>query len=150
MEFALFPDQFERYIESDFGWEDRYFLIGKSETDKDFPYVLPGPVDTWGGTWPTSGWRTSEINILFGIETVRRNADYKLVIELTDFSKKFLPLMKVTVNGQEDKFQMEAEDYELASQRNPGLNEKYDDNKPVRAIRMQLPKPSKYRLERIR
>ena len=131
MEFALFPDQFESYIESDFGWEDRYFLIGKSETDKDFPFVLPGPVDTWGGTWPTSGWRTSEINILFGVETIRQNSEYKLVIELADFSRKFLPLVKVIVNQQVGKFQLEAVGFELASQRNPGLNERYDDNKPV-------------------
>ena len=27
MEFALFPDQFESYIESDFGWEDRYYSV---------------------------------------------------------------------------------------------------------------------------
>ena len=131
IEFALFPDLFESYIENDFGWEDRYFLIGKSETDKDFPYVLPGPVDTWGGTWPTSGWRTSEINILFGIEAMRQNSDYKLVIELADFSGKFLPLVKVTVNHQTEKFQLEAEGYEIASQSNPKLNERYDDNRPV-------------------
>src|SRR5262245_19299066 len=72
-EFALAPDKFRDFVKHDFGYEDKYFLIGRSKEEKSFPYVLPGPVDTWGGTWPTSGWRTNEINILFGIENVPAN-----------------------------------------------------------------------------
>src|ERR1700754_3793443 len=67
-EFALGPDRFKKFVAHDFGYEDKFFLIGHSDEKNDFPYVLPGPVDTWGGTWPTSGWRTSQVNILFGIK----------------------------------------------------------------------------------
>lgn len=64
-EFALAPNGFKKFIEHDFGFEDKFYLIGHSKEKNDFPYVLPGPVDTWGGTWPTSGWRTNEVNIFF-------------------------------------------------------------------------------------
>src|SRR5687768_16700079 len=67
-ELALGPADYKKFLERDFGYEDRYYLIGHSQPAVDFPYVLPGPDDTWGGTWGTSGWRTHEINILFGVE----------------------------------------------------------------------------------
>ncbi len=130
-EFSLAPDKFERFIENDFGWEDKYYLVGLSEPENDFPYVLPGPVDTWGGTWPTSGWRTNEINILFGTDDIRANADYKLVFKLTGFSKKFLPLVKISVNNQIEKIQLEAEGFDLALQPNPRHKESYTDNAPI-------------------
>jgi hypothetical protein len=58
-EFALFPNGFKKFIENDFGYEDKFYLIGHSNEKKDFPYVLPDPADTWGGTLPTSSWRTN-------------------------------------------------------------------------------------------
>ena len=66
-EFALAPKDYSRFIEKDFGWEDKYFLIGTSDEKTDWPYIIPGTSDTWGGTWGTSGWRSSTLNILFGI-----------------------------------------------------------------------------------
>lgn len=50
-EFALAPKDYTRFIEKDFGWEDKYFLIGTSNVKKDWPYILPGTSDTWAGTW---------------------------------------------------------------------------------------------------
>jgi hypothetical protein len=81
---ALGPSDYKKFLENDFGFEDRYFLIGKSRPEKDFPYVIPGPDDTWGGTWSTSGWRTHEINILFGVDTMSEDTKFKLVVDLLD------------------------------------------------------------------
>ena len=67
-EFALAPDGYRKFLAKDFGYEDKYFLIGVSDPSADFPYVLPGPTDTWGGTWPTSGWRTHQVTILFDLD----------------------------------------------------------------------------------
>lgn len=64
-EFTLAPLGYEDFLAKDFGYEDRYYLIGYSDLKSDFPYVLPGPDDTWGGTWGTAGWRTHDVNILF-------------------------------------------------------------------------------------
>ena len=55
--FALAPAGFRDFIANDFGYEDKFFLVGWSSPDRDFPYTLPGPADTWGGTWSTAGCR---------------------------------------------------------------------------------------------
>lgn len=100
---ALGPSDYKKFLSRDFGFEDRYFLIGKSDPENDFPYVLPGPADTWGGTWGTSGWRTHEINILFGVEDMPTDKNWKLVIDLLDTNPD-KSLMKVSINNQHQKF----------------------------------------------
>jgi predicted alpha-1,2-mannosidase len=99
-ELALAPTEYKRFLEHDFGWEDRYFLIGHSKADKDFPYVLPGPKDKWGGTAPTSGIRSHTLNILFGIEKVAATDSFNLVVDLAGYHSNIPPLFKVTVNGK--------------------------------------------------
>lgn len=99
---ALGPADYKSFLSKDFGYEDRYYLIGVSEPASDFPYVLPGPDDTWGGTWGTSGWRTHDINILFGVEELV-SGDWSLVIDLVD-SNPSRSLLKVSVNDQHQKF----------------------------------------------
>lgn len=100
---ALGPSDYNKFLSKDFGFEDRYYLVGKSIAKDNFPYVLPGPADTWGGTWGTSGWRTHEINILFGVQSMLANGDWKLFIDLVD-SQADKSLMKVCVNNQQNKF----------------------------------------------
>ena len=103
-EFALSPNEYSRFIEKDFGWEDKYYLIGTSDVNTDWPYILPGTSDTWGGTWGTSGWRSSTLNILFGVDRVSDNGKYKLTIDILDCNSDDLPLFKVTVNGKAWKY----------------------------------------------
>ena len=107
-EFALAPNDYSRFIEKDFGWEDKYFLIGTSNDKTDWPYILPGTSDTWGGTWGTSGWRSSTLNILFGIDKLPKNGDWKLTVDLLDSNPEDLPLFKVTVNGKSWKYRIPA------------------------------------------
>jgi predicted alpha-1,2-mannosidase len=126
-EFALAPSGYSDFIENNFGYEDEFFLINYSSEENDFPYVLPGPVDTWGGTWPTAGWRTHEVNILFGFDEQPADGDYRLTIELVDYAKKFLPLVKVRINDYSEKIQLEAEGYNLVKQRRPRLKEPHVD-----------------------
>jgi predicted alpha-1,2-mannosidase len=97
---ALGPSGYKQFLENDFGYEDRYFLIGKSLAEKDFPYVLPGPDDAWGGTGGTSGWRTHDINVLFGVTEIADNTQLKLIIDLID-SHPNRSLLKVTVNDRQ-------------------------------------------------
>lgn len=61
-ELALSPDKYKEFLANDFGWEDRFYIIGLSSPQKDFPYVLPGPADHWGGTSYTAGIRTHVLN----------------------------------------------------------------------------------------
>lgn len=105
-EFALAPAGFRQFVGKDFGYEDKFFVVGYSKERNDFPSVIPGPVDTWGGTWPTAGWRVNETNILFSIEELPKSAVSKLVIRLADYAKKFLPVLKVTINEQDQRIEL--------------------------------------------
>ena len=135
-EFALAPNGFKKFIEHDFGYEDKFYLIGHSTEKNDFPYVLPGPVDTWGGTWPTSGWRTNQVNILFTIDQMPSKGEVKLVILLKDYAKKFLPLIKVSFNNFDTKIQLEAEGYDINKQPYPRQDEPTVDSL---ALKGELP-----------
>lgn len=126
-EFALAPEGFRDFIANDFGYEDKFYLVNWSSPRKDFPYVLPGPADTWGGTWPTAGWRTHQVNILFGLEEEPAESGYTLCIDLADFSKRFLPLVKVSINTQDRKFQLEAPGYSIDRQKKAGQMEPVTD-----------------------
>lgn len=107
-EFALAPDGYKQFLVNDFGFEDRYFLVGKDRAEESFPYVLPGPADEWGGTWHTAGWRTHDINILFGLKNKPGEEGWALHIHLLDNAVKYPPLLKVSINGQSEKFQLVA------------------------------------------
>jgi predicted alpha-1,2-mannosidase len=126
-EFALAPGGFRKFIAHDFGFEDKFFLVGHSREKNDFPYVLPGPVDTWGGTWSTSGWRINQVNILFGVEDMAADGDYTLIIALADYAKEFLPLVKVSINNQSVKYQLNAMGYDLSRQKRPSYTEPLRD-----------------------
>ena len=104
-ELALGPSEYKSFLAHDFGYEDRYFLIGTSVDKTDFPYVLPGPDDTWGGTWGTSGWRTHDANILFGVEKLPKRGEWKLVVDLVDANPN-RSIVKVVVNSVEKKFEI--------------------------------------------
>lgn len=99
IDMALAPDQYTDFLSGDFGWEDRFFLVGFSETKNDWPYVLPGPHDRWGGTGPTSGIRSHFLNVLFGLANAKSTNEYKLVIDLLDSDHRFPPTLKVKVNA---------------------------------------------------
>lgn len=97
-EFALGPNNFKKFVYEDFGYEDKYFVVNSSDLKTHFPGVLPGPTDTWGGTWGTSGWRTHDINILFGINDIKENKELTLEIDILDSSPTDAPLLKINVN----------------------------------------------------
>lgn len=105
-EFALAPSDYENFLAKDFGWEDNFFLVGKSEEKKDWPYALPGPEDSWGGTAPLAGWHAAVLNILFGIDKLRKQGNWELVIKILDNSAEKPPLFKVTMNGKAWKYQL--------------------------------------------
>jgi hypothetical protein len=51
-ELALGPSEYKKFLAHDFGYEDRYFLVGTSVDKNDFPYVLPGTFYTQKGPKP--------------------------------------------------------------------------------------------------
>ncbi len=124
-EFALAPDGYQQYIANDFGWEDKFFLIGTSDPKTDWPYIIPGTSDTWGGTWGTSGWRSSTLTILFGIDHMPIRGNWKLTVDILDCNAKDLPLFKVTLNGISWKQRIPAIGIDSSQEGETGKPEEY-------------------------
>lgn len=103
--FALAPTSYTKFLANDFGYEDRYFIIGHSSNSMSFPYVLPGPEDEWGGTSGTAGWRTHEINIMFLLKDVNKTCHACLVVDLAGTNKK-RSVVKLVVNNRSKVFHL--------------------------------------------
>ena len=101
-EFALAPTRYADLLEKDFGWEDKFFLIGRSDHKTEFPYVLPGVNDKWAGSGSPAGRRTQQVNILFDLANKGCGA-WTLYIDFADVHGKNPPLVKVSVNGRPRK-----------------------------------------------
>lgn len=100
-EFALAPDKYNEFLANDFGYEDRYFLVGYSQESESFPYVLPGPRDVWGGTGGMAGIRINDMNILFGIRETKSEGIANLIVRTTDAARNNAPVLKVLLNGEQ-------------------------------------------------
>ncbi|MFD1768820.1 GH92 family glycosyl hydrolase [Sphingobacterium suaedae] len=98
-EFALAPASYRDFLKEDFGWEDRFFLVGYSEIGRDWPYILPGPADAWGGTSNTAGLRTHFLNVLFQLDNVNHNDQFYLIIDALDRDLQSPPFLKISING---------------------------------------------------
>jgi predicted alpha-1,2-mannosidase len=106
-EFALSTDSYRDFLKHDFGWEDRFFLVGHSTPETDWPFILPGPDNRWGGTSGTAGWRTHVLNVLFGMETVpAEGGEWKLTVGVLNTDSIRPPLFKVSVNGRGWKYSL--------------------------------------------
>lgn len=106
-EFALANSGYTKFLEHDFGWEDRFYLVGFSNEKKDFPFVLPGAMDYWGGTSGLAGIRPHEINILFGISEKPSKGSWRLVVDVLDCNPETPPFFKVSVNDESWKFKLD-------------------------------------------
>ncbi len=107
-EFALAPRGYNDFLQHDFGWENNYFLVGRSNAKKDFPYVLPGINDKWAGSSRIAGRRTQQVNILFDIAKKGTGGAWTLYIDFADVHKAEKPLLKVSVNGNARKIVLPA------------------------------------------
>ncbi|RMF93213.1 MAG: hypothetical protein D6741_13935 [Planctomycetota bacterium] len=86
-EFALAPN---RYAEYD---ADPVFVVGQSRPEADWPYVLPGPADTWAG-----GKRHTAV-VLFGLKRLP-DATAVLRVFLADSHDRSPPRLRLSLNGK--------------------------------------------------
>ena len=105
-EFALAPTGYADFLEKDFGWEDKFFLVGHSDPKRDLPYVLHGLVDSWAGSGGVTGLRPQSVNILFDVAETGDLGKWTLVVDFADAHKALPPLVKVLVNGKARKFML--------------------------------------------
>jgi alpha-mannosidase len=86
-EFALAPGGYARFQ------NDGFFVVGSSDPKTDWPYVHPGPVDSWAGA------RAHTFLVLFGLKTVPAAGDCRLELNLIDTQGTSPPTLRVEVNG---------------------------------------------------
>lgn len=87
-EFALAPRGFGEYR------NDALFAVGHSDAKSDWPYVLPGPADTWAGSQP------HEAAVVFSLDAVP-GSPCRLSVDLVDTQHAIPPRLVVTANGRE-------------------------------------------------
>ena len=85
-EFALAPNRYSEFR------EDGFFVVGRSDPKKDWPYVHPGPDDAWAGGRPHA------FTILFGIKTGPASGQAKLALHFVDTHSKSPPKLEVKIN----------------------------------------------------
>src|SRR5689334_12726366 len=71
-EFALAPDGYAKFK------DDAVFVVGRSDAKRDWPYIHPGPSDTWAGR------RAHTFLIIFGVKQAVRTGTCKLEFDLVD------------------------------------------------------------------
>ncbi len=90
-EFALAPNHYNDFR------EDGFFVVGRSDAQRDWPYVHPGPADAWAGS------RRHTFAIVFGIAAVPSSGECKLRLQLLDTHRQAPPELLVSLNGRETK-----------------------------------------------
>lgn len=87
-EFALAPGDHRKFK------EDGFFIVGESDTRRDWPYAHPGPHDAWAGGQPHT------FTILFGLKTPPASGECRLEVALADTHAGGPPKLAIQVNGR--------------------------------------------------
>ncbi len=78
---------------------DVTFVVGKSQPKQDWPFIQPGPADTWAGSRPHT------FKISFEMVEILPSY-YRLVLDFVDTHSWQAPHLTVDVNGARLKFQL--------------------------------------------
>ena len=82
-----------------FGVKDPVFEVGKSDPAKDWPFIHPGPGDTW------AGGREHPFTIRFGLDTEPQGI-FTLRVEFADTHAKEVPAYVIKVGGRTGQFRL--------------------------------------------
>ena len=89
-EFALGPDRSNQYSVT--FPRGPLFVAGQSDPKQDFPYIQPGPADTWAGS------KSHTFAILFGVKTAPTAGQCELVLDFVDTHSASPPKMQIKIN----------------------------------------------------
>jgi hypothetical protein len=84
-EFALAPGGFARF------GEDAFFVVGRSDPKRDWPYAQPGPDDAWAGRRPHA------FTVVFGVKG-RAAGTCHLTLALIDSQSARRPELRIALN----------------------------------------------------
>jgi hypothetical protein len=74
---------------------DGFFVVGRSDPKRDWPYVHPGPDDTWAGTRPHI------FAIVFALRTAPAGGNCALLVALVDTHRGAPPALDIDINGND-------------------------------------------------
>ncbi len=89
-EFALGPDRSNQYSVT--FPQGALFVAGQSDPKQDWPYIQPGPADTW------AGGKSHTFTILFGVKTTPTTGQCELLIDFVDTHSSKPPKMQIKIN----------------------------------------------------
>jgi hypothetical protein len=89
-EFALGRDRSNQYSVT--FPRDALFIAGQSDPKQDWPYIQPGPADTWAGS------KSHTFTILFGVKTAPTIGDCELILDFVDTHSARPPKMQIKIN----------------------------------------------------
>lgn len=99
-EFALYPNSFNRFL-ANFGGE-KSFYVGYSTAEKHWPYVLPGPLDSWAGGGFWAGFHPRHFpSIYFNLDKVSGKKSCSLAFYFAGAHKKTPIELKVKINDHQ-------------------------------------------------
>lgn len=93
--FALAPAGYRQF------GDDALFVVGRSDPAVDWPYVQPGPLDTWAGS------RRHTFDLYFALTAVG-DGPARLVIDLLDTQAISPPRLAVELNGERRELDLPA------------------------------------------
>lgn len=97
-EFALYPDNYTRFL-ANFGGE-KSFYVGHSTVGKHWPYVLPGPLDSWAGGGYWAGFHPRHFpSIYFNLDKTDGEGECFLSFFFVGAYKSSPVKMRIEVNG---------------------------------------------------
>jgi alpha-mannosidase len=95
-EFALAPGGFDQYQ------ADGFFTVGRSDPRRDWPYVHPGPTDSWAGSRP------HVFTVVFGVKEAPTAGTCRLKFNLLDTHSQSPPKLRIEINGRRFERQLPA------------------------------------------
>lgn len=108
-EFALAPSGKGSFL-ADFGGENTVFSIGYSTPEKHWPYILPGPLDSWAGGGYWSGFYPRHFpRIVFNLKDPVATESPRLVIDFAEVNTKEPTVLRIEINGQRQELNLSAE-----------------------------------------
>ena len=89
-----------------FGDLNRYYTIGESRPDINWPYILPGPKDRFAGYGYWAGLALNQLPIYFEIEELPLEGKFELLVDILEVSSEHAPQFRAVFNGHAHNHQL--------------------------------------------
>lgn len=108
-EFALSSEKYEQFLAQFSG--EKSFYVGYSSIEKDWPYVLPGPLDSWAGGGYWAGYHPRHFpSIYFPLEAFSKEGESVLTFYFSGVHKAKDAIVRVEVNGHRSEHRLTGDD----------------------------------------